>query len=128
MVDKLIIVHIFKKSINNTKEIGDQKKNPGYNVILAAYLSLPDCNASLLTPFILFPFQKTLIFSLFSKHNFSKKFISIHLKVFSEVPKTQNLIIDFITNILSLFHVLMFIYSRMVCKTRKHQNRLYFNF
>ena len=55
---------------------------------LALYLSLPDCNASFLSSFVLFLIQKTLIFSLFSKH-FSKKFISIiHLQIFSKAPIT----------------------------------------
>ena len=75
IVHKLIIIHIFKKFISKTKEKGDQRKNSGSNVIFGgAYLSLPDYNASLVPPFVLFPFQKTLIFSLFSKHNFSKKY------------------------------------------------------
>ena len=33
IVDNLLIMHIFKKSSNNTKEKGDQRKNSGCNVI-----------------------------------------------------------------------------------------------
>ena len=33
IVEKLLILHIFKTSFNNTKEKGDQRKNSGFNVI-----------------------------------------------------------------------------------------------
>ena len=33
VVNKLIIMHLFKKFVNNTKEKGDQRKNAGSNVI-----------------------------------------------------------------------------------------------
>ena len=108
------------------KKKGDKKKNSGCNVIFVGK-SLPDYNASLLPLFVLFPFQKTSIFSLFFKHYFSKKFISFHLEIFSEALIIWNSINDFITNIFSLnFMLLCSLIEISYAKKKKAIKQIYF--
>ena len=40
IVDKLLILYIFKKSFNNTKEKGDQRKNSDCNVIFGGIFAI----------------------------------------------------------------------------------------
>ena len=100
MVDKLIIIHIFKKSVNNTKEERDQRKNSGCNVIFGVYLSLPNCNSSLLPLFICFT-KNINVFSFFQKIIFRKKIISNHSQIIFKLPIMLNLINKSIIHILS---------------------------
>ena len=56
----------------------DQEKTREYNITFGDQRSLPDCKASLIMPFIQFPFQKIIHISPFSKIYFLR-----HISLFA---------------------------------------------
>ena len=66
IVDKLTLIDFFIKSVNGTKWKWDQKEETGCNYRISEMcLFLLNCNASLVSYFIYFSFQKSLIFYFF---------------------------------------------------------------